>query len=206
MSGPDLTPRNTPRQARSRTRVQHILDVTERLVLAHGYDSINTNLIASESGVPIGTLYHYYSNKYAIFADVVKRSFAELELEWKQQPLADPEKESIEDYFDRIVDMMAEHWRRRRAAMQLWSILQHTPEMRTVTDRFLELTTRRNAATIAHYFPDVPLARRKLVGMVMEEVASALLNRMNSCGAAQRNGLLREMKAIIRAYLGTLPR
>jgi len=33
-----------------------------------------------------------------------------------------------------------------------------------------------------------------------------LLNRMNSCGAAQRNGLLREMKAIIRAYLGTLPR
>jgi AcrR family transcriptional regulator len=186
--------------------VQQILDVTERLVPDIGYDSITTNLIARESGVPIGTLYHYYSNKFGIFSDIVRRSFAELESKWKEQPVADPASEPIEDYFDCILDMMAEHWRHRRAAMQLWSILQHTPEMRAVTDRFLRLTTERNARTIAHYFPELPPARRKLAGMVMEEAGSALLNRLNTCRGAQRNRLREEMKTLIRAYLGTLRR
>lgn len=204
MKQPELNPRKAPSQKRGRIRVGQILDVTEKLVLEIGYDSITTNVIAERAGIPIGTLYHYYSNKFAIYADIVKRAFSELEQHWQDQPRADPESESIEEYFDRIIEMMAQHWKQRKAAMSLWSLLQHTPEMQPISQRFLKIATARNAETISHYYPQIAPARRKLVGLVVEEVGSALLNRLNSYKGKQRELFKAEMKLLIRSYLSAM--
>lgn len=204
MNKPELSPRKAPSQKRGKMRVGQILDVTEKLVLEIGYDSITTNVIAERAGIPIGTLYHYYSNKFAIYADIVKRAFTELEQHWQSEPLADPCDELIEDYFDRIIEMMAHHWKQRKAAMLLWSLLQHTPELRPISQRFLKLATARNAETISHYYPDIDPTRRKLIGLVLEEAGSALLNRLNSHRGKQREQFKAEMKLLIRSYLGAI--
>jgi len=111
----------------------------------------------------------------------------------------------VGEYFDRMLDMMADHWRQRRAAMQLMSSLQHTPEMKPVADRYLKITSERNAATIAHYFPDLPKERCQMIGVAMEEAGNALLNRLNGYRGKRRERFKEEMKGMIRAYLGTIP-
>ena len=55
-----------PIQARSQKRLQLILDTAGALLEAEGIEAMNTNRLATESGVPIASLYHYFPNKQSI--------------------------------------------------------------------------------------------------------------------------------------------
>jgi AcrR family transcriptional regulator len=55
-----LTRRRLPRQQRARHTVDAIFEATERLAAAHGFDALNTRLIAERAGVSIGSLYQYF--------------------------------------------------------------------------------------------------------------------------------------------------
>jgi AcrR family transcriptional regulator len=68
MSLIELSPRKTPRQARSQATVAAIVDACGQ-VLAHGsYETLTTNHISERAGVSIGTLYEYFPNREAIVA------------------------------------------------------------------------------------------------------------------------------------------
>ena len=69
------TPRRPPQQTRGKERVEHILKVTEKLLLKKGYDAINTNAIAAEAGISIGSLYHFFPNKLAILEALIARYY-----------------------------------------------------------------------------------------------------------------------------------
>jgi AcrR family transcriptional regulator len=58
-----LTPRKSPRQARSQATVDAILDATARVLVDRGYAAANTNLVAELAGVSVGSLYQYFPNK-----------------------------------------------------------------------------------------------------------------------------------------------
>jgi AcrR family transcriptional regulator len=83
-SGPIHNPvheliRRKPKQARGQLRVDEILDATERLTLTMSWDKLSTNHIAREAGIPIGSLYQFFSNKHAIAQALVERYIAGLE-------------------------------------------------------------------------------------------------------------------------------
>jgi AcrR family transcriptional regulator len=58
--------RRVPRQARSRERVSKILAAAQRLLVEEGPESLNTNRIATEAGVAVGSVYEYFPDKHAI--------------------------------------------------------------------------------------------------------------------------------------------
>ncbi|MGO3346672.1 MAG: TetR/AcrR family transcriptional regulator [Marinomonas sp.] len=62
----NLAPRNDPVQNRFIRRSKQIIDVTGELLERVGLDDLNTIIIAKEVGISIGSLYHYFPNKYAI--------------------------------------------------------------------------------------------------------------------------------------------
>ena len=61
-----LTPRNQPVQKRAMARRNQILEVTAELLEQVGQDDLTTILVAKRVGISVGTLYHYFPNKYAI--------------------------------------------------------------------------------------------------------------------------------------------
>ena len=63
-------PRKTPQQARSIQTRKDILDATAHLLNRKPFGEVSTNHIAKKTGISIGTLYKYYSNKDAILADL----------------------------------------------------------------------------------------------------------------------------------------
>jgi AcrR family transcriptional regulator len=67
--------RRTPVQARSRERVERVLDTAARLVDVHGPEAVTTASIASAAGVSIGWLYDFFPNRESVFDAVVERSF-----------------------------------------------------------------------------------------------------------------------------------
>lgn len=204
MNQTDLKPRTDPQQRRSRDRVAKILDATEGLVLETGYDSINTNLIAERAEMPVGTVYRYFSNKYGIYAAVAKRAFVELEDEWLALGQPDPSSQTVQHYFDQVVDMMVAFWTSRKAAMFLWSILRRTPEMKSVSGDFDRIVAERNAETLRRYYPALSESHRRIAGLVIEESGTALLNKLVTTNASSRRAIVTEIKRLIRAYVRAL--
>lgn len=70
---PELSPRKTPRQRRSRQMLERIVDAATRVLSERGYDGASTNRIAAEAGISSGSLYQYFPNKDAIVVAVLDR-------------------------------------------------------------------------------------------------------------------------------------
>jgi AcrR family transcriptional regulator len=60
---PQLSPRKAPRQSRSQATVTAILDATAHILVERGFVAVSTNAVAERSGVSVGSLYQYFSNK-----------------------------------------------------------------------------------------------------------------------------------------------
>ena len=68
--------RREPRQARSRQRVQAMIDAAEKLIGEHGYEALTTSQIAEEAGVTVATLYQFFPDKRAL-AQVLARGYVD---------------------------------------------------------------------------------------------------------------------------------
>ena len=75
-----LTPRNTPIQKRALERRDKILEVTAVLLEEIGQDDLTTILVAKRAEVSVGTLYHYFPNKYAILYALAERWLGEMDI------------------------------------------------------------------------------------------------------------------------------
>lgn len=71
--------RREPAQARSRERVERILEAASDIVVSHGVDALTTRAIAAEAKIPVASLYQYFSDRDAILLALVERDTAEMD-------------------------------------------------------------------------------------------------------------------------------
>jgi AcrR family transcriptional regulator len=71
-------PRKTPRQARSQSTVEAILEATARVLAERGYAGTNTNVVAEVAGVSVGSVYQYFPNKDALVTALHERHGAQM--------------------------------------------------------------------------------------------------------------------------------
>jgi AcrR family transcriptional regulator len=67
------TPRRTPIQARSRARVDAILDAADAVFLERGFGAATTNHVAARAGTSIGSLYRFFPDKDALLVALAER-------------------------------------------------------------------------------------------------------------------------------------
>jgi AcrR family transcriptional regulator len=66
-------------QRRSRERVQRILDAASDLIVERGVTAVGTRTIAERAGVPVASLYQYFTDKDEILLALVERDTAEMD-------------------------------------------------------------------------------------------------------------------------------
>jgi AcrR family transcriptional regulator len=71
--------RRQPKQARSRQRVDHLLNVAATVFEEIGYANATTNAIAARAGMSIASLYQFFPNKEAILEALVERYLDEMQ-------------------------------------------------------------------------------------------------------------------------------
>ncbi|MEE1752476.1 TetR/AcrR family transcriptional regulator [Streptomyces sp. SP18CS02] len=69
-----LSLRRTPVQQRSAERLARILDACAELLEETGYEDLSTRAVAERAGVPIGSVYRFFSNKRAMAAALAHRN------------------------------------------------------------------------------------------------------------------------------------
>src|SRR5690242_9484638 len=65
-----LEPRRRPTQERSRVKFDALLRVSRELLLEVGFEAFTCEEVARRAGVPIGTLYQFFANKYVIVCEL----------------------------------------------------------------------------------------------------------------------------------------
>ena len=76
---PPANLRRTPAQARSRERVERVLEAASRIVVDQGVDALTTRGVSAAAGVPVATLYQYFADRDAILLALVERDTVEMD-------------------------------------------------------------------------------------------------------------------------------
>ena len=71
--------RKQPTQLRAKARVDRILDATDEAIAEGGVANVAMNDLAVRAGVPIGSVYQYFSNRDEILKQLCSRHYAALE-------------------------------------------------------------------------------------------------------------------------------
>lgn len=134
-----LSPRSEPVQSRSIRRSKQIIDVTGELLERIGLDDLNTIVIAKEVGISIGSLYHYFPNKYAILYAMGLRWLESIDKVFevvRQWPL---ETLEIEDVLDKILAIHLKTYKKQKAILTLVQAMFSVKELRELDTRHDDL-------------------------------------------------------------------
>ena len=111
--------RRTPSQARSRARVDRILEAASRIVVERGIDALTTRSIASAAAIPVASLYQYFSDRDAILLALVERDTAEMD-EQVSTDLAELEELSIASLVETTMRAYIKVYARRADFVEIW--------------------------------------------------------------------------------------
>src|SRR3978361_1604068 len=77
----EYLPRRRPSQEGSRRRFDEILRAARALLVEVGFESFTSEQVALRAGVPIGSLYQFFGNKYAIICELDRRDTVNVQVE-----------------------------------------------------------------------------------------------------------------------------
>lgn len=201
--GTELAPRRMPSQERSRKRFNAILDAFAALLVERGFDGLTTHMVAERAGVPVGTLYQFFPNKFALAAALSRRyaegfeGFTQAELE-ARRPL--PELGTV---LDGLVNAVAPMLFADEAVIRLWAITQVVPELAEVRNEANFVTLRICRAIIAPYLPHLPKSQQDVVSLTVSRLVYALLFAACQEREERREATVAELRRAVKAYVGS---
>lgn len=198
-----IQPRRLPVQARSRERVERILDAAAQLLTEEGYNSVKTNTIAKRAGVSIGSVYQFFPNRYAIFHALAARyqtRVAEV-LEERLDPAALDEV-PWDEALASVIDLLASMWRDDWDFHSVWLAIQNTTELQEADLLFREeIMDTILVAFLKRIIPELDNHQHKTIARVMFETANLLLDNSMRRSADQDELLVDELKFLLHSYI-----
>ena len=200
MSGPAKM-RRKPTQQRGEERVQQILDATVELVLEIGTDSITTNHIARRAGVNVGTIYHFFTDKFEIYRGVLGRTTSALG-EAIGEAVSNRAASDVE-WLEGVIDAHERFWFKNKGAIRLWLAVSRTPQLGSLWDDYYDWKLPEYARALEKNCPHIPASRRLAVALMLNEVLMDMLDEaiIEVRTKRQRETLLREIRFLLRGYI-----
>ena len=125
-----LSPRNQPVQRRALARRDQILAVTAELLEEVGQDDLTTILVAKRVGISVGTLYHYFPNKYAIMYALAEQWVNEMDVALQALASENIESYSVKAFVERSVEQMLNVYRNQQGLLPLVQAMYGVPELK----------------------------------------------------------------------------
>ena len=112
-------PRRVPTQARSRHRVERVLDSAARLVVRRGVASLSTREIAAGAGMPVASLYQYFSDKDDVLLALAQRDMDEMDAQVLEDLAAVPQL-TVASLVRTVMTAFVSVYHRRRAFVEIY--------------------------------------------------------------------------------------
>lgn len=151
-----LTPRNSPIQKRALERRAKILEVTAELLEEVGQDDLTTILVAKRAEMSVGTLYHYFPNKYAILYALAEQWLGEIDKVLQELEGERIESLSLKKFVDKTVERMLLAYTNQRGLLPLVQAMFGVPELKDLDNAHDELII----SAMARMFARLEVAER----------------------------------------------
>lgn len=125
--------RREPQQARSRARVQRLLEAADHVLATEGYGALTVRRLAEEADVPIGTIYQFFADKAAVVDALARRYIAEFDT-MIEMLVADAESRQWDDVVDTVFDAAVDIYRSHPGYLALWIGRHLSPELQQADD------------------------------------------------------------------------
>jgi AcrR family transcriptional regulator len=193
-----------PVQARSKQRVQSILDVAEHRLIELGYDELKMSDIAKLAGVPIGSVYQYFPNKTAIISSLLQVKMQETQAEIKEELSRMSNGEDLLQYLSntvsRLVDTLYKRYRYDDSVRALWNAARSDHRLQ---DLVIE-DNLANGGIIYHSLhmvvPHIHADRIKAVANMVCDIIGSALRMAASVDKPQGDIMAEELKVMINSY------
>jgi AcrR family transcriptional regulator len=121
VTSPAGTPaqRRTPTQARSRERVERILEAAAKILVTRGVHELSTRSVAAAAAMPVASLYQYFADRDAILLALAERDMAEMDDQVRRDLAALPVL-SIDSVVETIMRAFLKVYERRTHFVQIW--------------------------------------------------------------------------------------
>lgn len=198
--GEILLPRRRPAQARSRERFERILQAARAVLVDVGFESFTVDEVAHRAGVPIGTLYQFFANKYVLVCELDRQDTAASRAEIELFSRRDPDVQ-WPDVLDETIDHLARMWRDDPSRRAVWHAVQSTPATRATaadTERQLLFPLSEILSPLAPSMSDDE--RIDLAGFLIHNVVSQL-NYATAGDPGDFDAVVVEIKRMLVSYL-----
>jgi AcrR family transcriptional regulator len=194
--------RRRPRQARAVERFERILDTAEQVFAEVGFDSATTNLIATQAGTSVGSLYEFFPNKAALAVALADRYTERIGSLYETLIVDKPDMAGPE-LIARVVEALDSFYREHPGAVPLLNGRLTSEELAGAGASLQRAMVVRIEAVIKSRRKDLPAPRRQLVAQVIAEMARSLLVLADQVPLHQRHAVVREIERAIIGYLAT---
>jgi AcrR family transcriptional regulator len=194
--------RKKPKQKRSVTTFELVLEASARIIEQEGMAALTTNRIAERAGISIGTLYEYFPNKDAILIAMARRRIAEDERQVREAFLAaGPDvRELARAAIRKMIALHLDRPKVRRAVMAVHLAHGHSQEHARPVQDIAELVIERLRANGRQEHVLTPGAMFVLTRAVIGVVRAAFEERS---GLAGTRDLEDALVALVEGFLAS---
>jgi AcrR family transcriptional regulator len=196
--------RRVPRQARSRERLQRLLDAAEGLLVAEGPAALTTTRVAEAAGVSVGSLYQYLPDKEAMVEALAAGYLTEFEGLMDELAAEAAAGAGWSDPVGTLLDRFARRYRERPGYRALWFGRELTPELRAADRENKLVLAERLRALLVGLGMVTDGERVRLAARTGVLVADALLQEAFRTDPDGEPALIEEAKVVLRGYLAAV--
>lgn len=199
-----LETRRAPQQKRAQKRIDEILNITARLLNKVGLDDLTTVMIAQELGISVGSVYHYFPNKFSILYAIGEHWLAEMTTVLDTVDSWDMEALGVAGFVDCYCEEMLKIYRQQVAVLPLVQAMFSVPELRQLDERHDDLIITCIMRVCHKISPQTKEDELNRIGRLILEVSHALLLVIVEQNKARGTKTLAELKHMLTLYLQDL--
>ena len=192
-----------PRQARSRARLAQILAAADAILAEEGVEALTIRRIADRAGVSVGTLYQFFADKGSVVDAVAHAYIAEFD-GLVEGLVSSADGGDWSDPVGRIVDEFVALYRSHPGYVALWSGRHLSPELARADEANNQLIAAGVQRLLADHAGVADNDRLELAVQVAVRAADALLQYAFTVSPEGDDGVLAELKTLLRLYLANL--
>lgn len=195
------TKRRTPKQSRSREKVEAILLAAQSLIGDKGNDAVSVREIAAQAGVSIAAVYQYFPDKNAIIRQLMSRYLDEINAQYLAAFQEVENLQDLQEALDNSIDAFVAYFRGTPALSTIWAGVQANPVLRELDAEDSRVNAEFFSAEIKRLFPS--LEQKKVYGtcLFFTHMAGALVRQVLPLDDETGNILIEEYKILMKMRL-----
>ncbi len=195
----EFLPRRRPSQERSRRRFDDILRAARALLVEVGFEAFTSEQVALRAGVPIGSLYQFFGNKYAIICELDRLDTANVEKALQDFASEIPTLDWAQ-LLEKLLDHLATLWRTDPSRRAVWLAMQATPPTRAIAAGHERQLASQVTRILAPLTPGSAPGHRQTLAEVIVHVTYSMLNFSIRDGQSHPDAVV-QLKSMLTHYL-----